>query len=645
MMTGPQIVIIPVDALDQDRIARLARTGWFTVCYLASSYSRYTDLHGHLPPGWSMPRPGFELNAVAERLRDVVINIDAQAQPPTLSRLQWDATLLAERGPLVSTLTLNLARLVVFIERAGRPGRHLVVVDDVSFGLLLLREARRRQWEAGWLGPGRNLGLWYRAIALRELLGRSVDGARRRVSVVRRFAVRKAQLAWQRRRNALRLDEMRKADVLLVVWGRADTFPKIGPVVQEFNFGRLPALLREAGFRVGYLVYPLTYVSRFETIAANALAAQEPAALIEDFIPWWAIIPAALRGLAFPRQVGRLSVLGIDATAVLRLEAGRDRHLSVSATATLLSYVGRGLARCGIRPGYALHLYESQPWEKMLAFGLRRHLPSARIVGVQHTPFAWNYLSFFPSRRSIAQGALPDLLLMSGEGYARWFRDAGISSARIAVLGALRFEPVALAVAPRGHAVLCSTSIELEEAIELATKAAVALEGLGVPLIINFHPVTDEAFRASVRDSVRKAIGFAADYVTFSPAPMRDLLEQSGIVLYMSSAACFEAAAAGRATVYLTRDLALDYDKLPNEMAKRCSSREALREILRSHFDTTAHFSHSDADLTHWLAPVVDANTLRRLLTSPCDASASTRRAEGHHQAGLDLEAATGVEG
>jgi hypothetical protein len=173
----------------------------------------------------------------------------------------------------------------------------------------------------------------------------------------------------------------------------------------------------------------------------------------------------------------------------------------------------------------------------------------------------------------------------------------------------------------------------------------VALEGLGVPLIINFHPVTDEAFRASVRDSVRKAIGFASDYVTFSPAPMRGLLERSGIVLYMSSAACFEAIAARRAAVYLTRDLALDYDKLPNEMAKRCSSREALREILRSHFDTPAHFSQSDVDLTHWLAPVVDANTLRRLLTSPCDASASTPPAEEHHQAGLDFEAATGVEG
>jgi hypothetical protein len=645
MIAEQQIVVIPVDAFDQDQIARLARIGSFTVCYLAGVYSRYAELRERLPSGWSMPPPGPALNRAAEQLRDAVINIDAQAQPPTLRRRLWEATLLAERGPLVSTLMINLARLVVFVEWAGRPGRHLVVVDDIAFGLLLLREARQRGWKANWLAPGWKINVWHRAIAMRELLARCVDGARRRVSVIWRFAVRKIQLTWQRRHNALRLEELRKADLLVVVWGRADTFPKIGPVVQEFNFGRLPALLREAGFRIAYLAYPLTYVSRFASIAANALAAQEPVALTEDFIPWWAIIPAAFNGLTFPRQVGRLSALGIDATAVLRLEASRDRRLAVSAEASLLAHVGCGLARRGIRPGHVLHLYESQPWEKMLAYGLRRHLPSVRIVGVQHAPFAWNYVSFFPSRRSIAQGALPDQLLTLGEGYARWFRDAGVSPDRIAVLGAVRFETAAPAVAPRGPAVLCCTSIELEESIELATKAAAALEGLGITLIINFHPVTDEAFRASVRAAVRKAIGSAPEYATFSPAPMRDLLEQSGIVLYMSSAACFEAVAAGRAAVYVTRDLALDYDKLPNEMALRCSSGDTLREMMCGHLDAVARTSQSNADLTQWLAPVVDADTLRHLLISPCDRSAPVRRAEGQHEVGLALEAATGVEG
>src|SRR5262245_1406475 len=522
MNSAVQVVIIPSAALDNKSIDALAKIGPFTVCYLAGSFARYARLREALPAGWSMPVPGPALNAAASRLRDAVINLDAQARPATLNRLAWDATLLAERGPLTSTLMLNLARLVVFVECVGRPGQHLVVVEDYEFGRLLLREAVRRGWDAGWLRPGTALDLRQRAIAGRESLARGLDGARRRASAVRRFLTHKAQLAWWRRRRPQRLDELRRADVLLVVWGRADTFPPGDLLTKEFNFGRLPDRLRESGLLIGYLAYPLTYVAPFRAIVANSVAAREPVALIEDFIPWWAIIGAVLTGLRLPRQVGRLEVLGIDATEVLRLEARRDRRLSVSVEATLLAHVGKGLARAGIRPKALLHLYEAQPWEKMLAHGVRGHLPSTRIVGVQHAPFARNYLSFFPSRETLKVGVFPDLLLTAGEAYAQWFQEAGLAPDRIGVVGAVRYETTAREPTPRGRAVLCCTSIEVDEAIELATKAATAVQGLDVPLIINFHPVTDEAFR----DRVRNAVGNASDNIVFSPKPMRELLEQ-----------------------------------------------------------------------------------------------------------------------
>src|SRR5262245_57229166 len=144
MTAARQIVIVPADALDAARIETLARTGPFTVCYLGGSFAHYAALRGRLPPAWSMPFPGTRLNDAANRLRDAVINLDAQAQPATMSRLQWDASVLAERGPLVSGLMLNLARMVVFVEVAAEPGRHLVVVDSAAFGRLLRHEAKQR---------------------------------------------------------------------------------------------------------------------------------------------------------------------------------------------------------------------------------------------------------------------------------------------------------------------------------------------------------------------------------------------------------------------------------------------------------------------------------------------------------------------
>ena len=572
-----------------------------------------------------------------------MINLDAQAQPPTLDDPEWHASLLAERGPLISTLMLNLARLVVFVEWAVQPGRHLVVVDDVAFGVLLLHEARRRNWDAGWLAPGRKLGLRDRAIASREWLARCIDGARRRASVVRRFLC--ASLRSPASVGATRCVSMNYAGRCAPCGLGPRRYVSAARPARSGILFRPLAVAATSGWLCGCLsgVSP-DLLSPFGAIATNALAAQEPVALIEDFIPWWAIIPAALNGLMFPRRVGRLSALGIDATAVLRMEARRDRRLAVSAEACLLAYVGRGLARRGIRPGLVLHLYESQPWEKMLAFGIRQHIPHARIVGVQHAPFAWNYLSFFPSRRNIAQGVMPDLLLTPGEGYARWFRDAGIPSDRIAVLGAIRFEHAAPAVTPRGPAILCCTSIELDEAIELATKAALAMQGLDIPLVINFHPVTDEAFRTSVREAVRKAIGAASKNLTFSPASMQDLLERSGVVLYMSSAACFEAVAAGRTAIYVTRDIALDYDKLPNDVALCCRSREALREMLQQR-DATTYGSQSSKALAHWLAPVVDVPELRRLLTASGSRPAAAEPDEQGSDTNAELAAATGDAG
>src|SRR5262245_12781024 len=177
MNSAVQVVIIPSAALDNKSIDALAKIGPFTVCYLAGSFVSYAQLREALPAGWSMPVPGPALNAAANRLRDAVINLDAQARPTTLDRLAWDATLLAERGPLTSTLMLNLARLVVFVECVGRPGRHLVVVEDYEFGRLLLREAVRRDWNAGWLWPDAGLDLRERAIAWGERLVRGLDGA------------------------------------------------------------------------------------------------------------------------------------------------------------------------------------------------------------------------------------------------------------------------------------------------------------------------------------------------------------------------------------------------------------------------------------------------------------------------------------
>jgi len=613
MIGDRQIVIAPIAALDQAQLATLTRGDPFTVLFLGSSFARFSELREQLPPGWSMPVPGPVLNGAAQRLRDLVIDLDVHIEPRGLTRRAWDASLVGERGPFASTLILQLARFLTFVETICQPGRHLIVTDDVTFGRLLLREARRRAADVGWLVPGGRFRLPDYIRAASEVAARGVEGLRRRASVVRRFVVRKAQLAWLRRHHPLPLQGLRRAQVMLVVWGRPNTFPNTGLLMHEFNFGRLPELLKQTGFGIAYLAYPLTYVAPFMAIARNALNAEDVVALIEDFIPWRAILPAALSGLSLPRRIGRLSIFGIDATAVLRMEAQRDRRLSASAEAHLLTYVGRGFARRGINPEILLHLYEAQPWEKMLAAGVRQHL-RARVVAVQHAPFAWNYLSFFPSHRDLEDGHWPDVLLTAGRGYTTWFRGAGVSAARLAVLGAVRYENTVAVKEPREPAVLCCTGIEFDEAVELAVKAAAATRDVGIPLIINFHPVTDAAWRDDLREAVGRTVDARANHVTYSERPMRELLERVDTVLYTTSAACFEAVQAGRRAIYVGRDLVLDYDKLPDDIAVRARSVDELRDLITQPQTTSRQ---SAASLASWLEPVIDPASLRKRLTEP----------------------------
>jgi len=596
------IVIAPAARIDRARLTALTGKGTHSVLYLGTSYSHYMSVREALPAGWTMIEPGALLNAAADRMRDFFVNLDSHVWPKDKDRTAWDATRLGERGPLASPLMLNLSRLAMFVDVTARPGRHLVIGDDVTQCRLWAEEAQRRGHTVAWLGA-----VFEPLRALTRLLA----SVRRRAAIVRRFGSRKWALARARRRHPLPLDALRAADVMVTIWGRTNTFPE-GSLENEANYGALPKLLRQAGYSPAYLVYPL-YTLPFGEVLANAMQASDPVVFIEDLISWRSILTSAFVGLGIPAHLQPASVLGFDAGGVLRAEAERDRESAAMSEAWLLRDVGARLSALGVAPEFLLHLYEAQPWEKMLARGFRDHLPRTKIVGVQHSPFAYTYISFFPSARSIVERATVDLILTSGPNYARWFSEAGVPDDQVGVVGAIRYDGVAAGPSEPSSSILCCTGIDLDEAIELASKAAVATRGLGRRLVINFHPVTDETFRSTLRAEVKRAAGAHADHIVFSTATIRELLSEVGTVLYTTSAACFEAVQAGRAAIYVGRDLQLDYDKLPDPIAQRCRSVGELQDLLRQS-NLGRLRAQSPEALRPWLGRVVDAGSLAAML-------------------------------
>lgn len=595
-------VILPLAMADTAAFARLARHGEFAVLYLGSSFADFLALPQLLPEGWTLLPVGERLNTAAAAMRQAVIDLDAAVLKTGAPRAWWDATHLGERNPLASTLSLNLARLAVLREALERHERCLVLCDDRALGWLFHAEIVRLGHKAGWMTPDRRLPLSERLRATGWVLRAFARGMRVRLRGLIECGRRRSVLRAVRRKHPLPLSQLSRADVLFVSWSRAESFPSGASMPDDPYLPRLAEAAAAVGLSAGYLMRALPGVSDYPALVRKALACATPVLLLEEFVSAAAMFGAAIRSLSLPFRIPRVVLAGQDITALLRYEAWRE----LSSWDAVFAYAHQAachrLSALGVRAKTVIHPFEHQPWEKFLRSGVRRWLPGCRVIGVQHSPFAWTYLSLFPSHREIESGSVPDELFVVGEGYAKWFRDVGFPPHQLAVIGAPRYERAGLAMRVGGRNVLCCTGIELGEAIELAAKAVLASRGLERPLVINYHPVTDAAFRQTLREAVARIVDGDQAHVQYVDASAGELLSDAAVVLFCTSAAAFDALLAGIPAIYVGRDVDLNLNKVPDRLAATCTSVDDLREAIRAAL-ASAQVGRSSAALSQWLAP------------------------------------------
>jgi hypothetical protein len=599
-----EAVILPSGAATPGALMALAGVGPFALLYLGSDFAESLELRRRLPAGWTMLPVGECLNAAAAALRPALVELDGAVMRQAVPCAWWDATHLAERNPLASTLLLNLARFAVLRDVLDRQSRCLVLCDDRALCRLFYAETRRLGHSAGWMAPGQMMPFAERGYAAVTCLRALARGVRVRVRELVRYLLRKRLLRHLRRSRPVPLTALGTAKVLFISWAQPETFPAGATLPSDPYLPRLAETARGQGLSIAYIVRALPGVPDFAALAEAALACPAPALLLEEVASSGAIVAAALQSLLLPLRLTRSEFRGHDITALLRHEAWRELGSWDVVAAYGHFDACRRLGALGLQPAVVVHPYENQPWEKMLHCGLRRWLPNSQIIGVQHSPFAFGYLSLFPSRREFRTGLVPDRLLVPGQGYADWFRAAGYSPAAVTVFGAPRYEHARRVAPTGGDSILCCTGIELGEAIELATKAVLASRGLGHRLEINYHPVTDETFRQTLRDAVSRLAGDDLSHVRFVDALAGDLLNDARVVLYSTSAAAFDAKLAGRAAFYVRREVDLDLDKMPDELAVRWGPVEELRRGLVDLFASTPTADGADRGaVNHWLAP------------------------------------------
>jgi surface carbohydrate biosynthesis protein (TIGR04326 family) len=237
--------------------------------------------------------------------------------------------------------------------------------------------------------------------------------------------------------------------------------------------------------------------------------------------------------------------------------------------------------------------FENQPWEKALRLGLRDATES---VGSQHAPVSERWFPYFPSRRDLAAGELPDRIRTIGPLWRRLFAAHGYPPERLDMAAPLRYRHLAELALTRARSegepatVVVAASIGPSDSLELLVKAVRGTEPLpGVSLRIKLHPKLGVAREDFIRDVLQVLQANALpSTVSFVDGPVADALSDADVLLYNTSSVSYEALAAGMPIVFVASDFWFDADPVPpgrgvGELARtpaeiRAAVERALRE-------------------------------------------------------------------
>jgi len=611
-----QLVVLSEDRLLEagfDKLVFETAASW-KVYYFGNSYEAFLKIHRLLPKNCELVPIREALSANAELLKEHLINIEESQLKPSKDRLWWDASDLADKGPYATNLLLNASRFKIFHDACGSGGNLIFIVGDGDLGRLLYEEARKKGMKVGWQHPGSALGLQGKLSNVGAVLKRQWRCLRTLLAGLSHVVRMYRAVRTRRRLNPVKIDALREADVLLVVWSAAHTFPKEGLLKRDGNLGRIPEILKDSGLKVGYLVNQVVGNDSIADMADNITGADDPVLALEDCLSIGEILKAAVASLIDPWRIQLDASDGYNSLEpILWLERQREIVEWRPVQTRLVAAFGTALKRLSIFPKVIVHQYENQPWEKVLRMALRANCPAVRIVGCQHVPLPSLFINNYPSKNEIREGLLPDKVIVAGKYFIDMFAEKGFPKNRLTVGGALRYESLMNAVGKEQQreseqpvTILCCTSIDFDESFELVHKVVQGAKSLSnIRIVINFHPSRSNAFRKQLSERIAQLSDGVGPKPEYSDRSVRDLMEETDVVAYNTSSSALDALLKNKRTLCVLRDLDLVYDRVPSQFTHRVCSPKDIQYYLERLPKDSALQRMSDGFM-EVLAPVND---------------------------------------
>ncbi|MBT4889506.1 MAG: hypothetical protein HON65_08140 [Rhodospirillales bacterium] len=552
--------------------------GDLTVWFLCSNVEPRLDLIEKLPATVTVGELGSKLDDAADRIEHQLLNIDEQILGSEDDRFAWGASLIGDSSPYATDLQRNAASYLVAQDILASGGRHLFIVESDNLAWAFSQTALRN-------------GVMLECRVKPRTPSRIFAGLHSRLSMIRQYWRESRILKPIRRNCPLPLKKLRDCEVLIFGWAGEQTFQSNKQNSQFGHLTRMPQVLRNAGLKVGFIANPLGWTQDYTKIVKNVASAFDPVLLTCDTKSLGAVLRGAWTSWKMNRRLKKdVIIAGLNLSPILELERYKDLQSTRPTSAYGYREIGKFLVDHGIKPKVIVHPYERQGWERAFLTGMREYLPETRVVAYQHAPISARFISLFPSEADIESKRLPDQMITMGSYFFRLFESRKFPLERLSMGGSLRYE-TALSTAEKmttkstsqkNGIVLAGTSIDLDEALDLVGKAALALRALPeVRLVVNFHPVVSNDFKARVESFVKKIAGSVAKRVEFSNAGIQDLLPDASVLLYNGSGAAIDAILQGVPAVYVPLGGTISADKIPDHLTIHAANEAELQVVLQ----------------------------------------------------------------
>jgi len=534
---------------------------------------------------------GHELQETARTTKEAYIEYMG-ALSQRLDSVQWWLGSPAEKNPYVSKIYVRLCRILTVTRLLKAAGETSVVVTDEPSVKRILAEFLISQGVPVMVAKDPP------ATVVSERFATILSWFIRRIWFILHHGFRLiiARLLGGRLSVAGKgaQPDPRQGMVLLHGWVDERSFDATGRF-RNINLGNLVQYLEDRGWSCRLVPMILPDVSYASTL--RALLRSRTASLVPHA---WLTLSDLCRALVVDlavageqRQWPRFE--GVDMGPLIEADIRQDWKVARVPTHFLNTLLVHRWRKHHVPVAGFAYSYENHSWERAFGLGFRQAYPEARLVGYQDANVPDLCLNFFISESERDHHSFPDAVVTNGGYSFDVLLRSGYPKERLRRGGALRFESsVRLAYHPPGpigskrntapirRQVLVAAPYSQELAAELIWKAIHALgPEQDLRVVIKCHPVFPFSRISNALGGLRLPPQFEV-----SDRPFLDLLEESGVLLYMDSTTSVEGLARGVPIIHVGSDWSLDLDTIGLPCRERVKVRTpqelsvAVRDVL-----------------------------------------------------------------